>query len=167
MFEASEKSGSLITASLAADQGRDVYCLPPADIYEPAYSGNAMLLNEGASPFFGSDDIYSCFGYGMPLYSEIDDDPFEENDDQEQPAPKRSAAPHTENPPAEVRPKKADIKLEGIQADIAQSLADGPLHADIIAQKLDMDMSELMTELTEMEILGAGRSLPGKIYEIF
>lgn len=167
VFEASVKSGSLITASLAADQGRDVYCLPPADIYDPAYSGNALLLSEGASPFFSSDDIYSSFGYGMPLYTETADEVFGEENTQETPEPRRSApAPEDKKEePALSRSKKDEIKLEGVQADIAQILAEAPLHADIIAQKLGMDMSELMTELTEMEILGAVKSLPGKLYE--
>ena len=30
-----------------------------------------------------------------------------------------------------------------------------------------MDSAELMTELTELEIVGAIRSLPGKMYELY
>jgi DNA processing protein len=43
---------------------------------------------------------------------------------------------------------------------------EGAVHADVIAQKLDMDAGELMTELTELEILGIIDSLPGKMFEI-
>lgn len=168
VFQASKKSGSLITASLAADQGRDVFCLPPADIYSSAYSGNVMLLSEGASPFFSSDDIYSCFGYGMPLYVETVDDPFEDSLPQEKTLQKETIPQNvTEEKTADISQQKDEIILDGIQADIARILSDGPLHADVLAQKLGIDMSELMIELTEMEILGAVRSLPGKIYEKF
>ena len=40
------------------------------------------------------------------------------------------------------------------------------MHADTIAQKLDIDASELMVELTELELFGVIRSLPGKLFEL-
>ena len=60
---------------------------------------------------------------------------------------------------------RTDIELEDVQRQIADALSEGALHADVLAQRLGMDSSELMTELTEMEILGAVKALPGKIYE--
>ncbi len=181
VFEASEKSGSLITASLAAEQGRDVFCLPPADIFSPAYSGNAMLLNEGALPFFSSADISAVFGYGTVVYDEVrsealgiidkDDPPLSLHEHRVRtpllprlkPGESTAEAPAGEAPvPAKAR---TDIELEGVQRQIADALSGGALHADVLAQRLGMDSSELMTELTEMEILGAVKALPGKIYE--
>ena len=181
VFEASEKSGSLITASLAAEQGRDVYCLPPADIFDPAFSGNSALLSEGAIPFFSAEDIASAFGYGTLMYNEIRAEAYSVLEKEVAPANVREQQKGAadligtyltaekaaeEAAPAEKAAKRDDIALEGVQKAIADALADGALHADVLAQRLGMDSSELMTELTEMEILGAVKALPGKIYEI-
>ncbi|MCQ2490884.1 MAG: DNA-processing protein DprA [Ruminococcus sp.] len=176
VFEASEKSGSLITASLAAEQGRDVFCMPPADIFSSAYSGNAALLREGAVPFFGAEDIASVFGYGTVLYEEVRSDAYSLLDKEEPPLRvhkhrvKAASALETyisadeDEELYEVKPDTADIQLEGVQKQIADALSEGALHADVLAQRLSMDSSELMTELTEMELLGVIKALPGKIY---
>lgn len=182
VFEASEKSGSLITASLAAEQGREVFCLPPADIFSNAYSGNAALLGEGAVPFFSSADIASVFGYGSVVYEEVRSEAYGILNEDERPLKVHrhrmmkkvsaletyiagNAADIDGGEEASPEPKKLDVQLDGVQKQIADALAEGALHADILAQRLGLDSSELMTELTEMEILGAVRALPGKIYE--
>lgn|GEM_PF-6321207 len=58
-------------------------------------------------------------------------------------------------------------ELTAIQRSIVAELKHGSLHADEICRRLDMDSAELMTELTELEIVGAIRSLPGKMYELY
>lgn len=57
VFQAGVTSGALITASYAADEGRDVFCVPPPDIFDPRYSGVVKFLREGAIPLFNHDDI--------------------------------------------------------------------------------------------------------------
>ena len=59
VFEASSKSGSLITANLAANNGRPVLVLPPPDIMSSFYGGNAGLLRDGAVPLLGVQDVLS------------------------------------------------------------------------------------------------------------
>lgn len=57
VFQAGVSSGALITASYAADEGRDVFCVPPPDIFDPRYSGVVKFLREGAIPLFNHDDV--------------------------------------------------------------------------------------------------------------
>lgn len=57
VFQADEESGSLITADFALQEGRDVYCVPPPDIFAPCYKGVADLLRDGAIPLFNHDDV--------------------------------------------------------------------------------------------------------------
>jgi DNA processing protein len=57
VFQASSRSGSLITANYAVDENRDVFCVPPPDIFAPEYSGVVELLRDGAIPVFNHDDI--------------------------------------------------------------------------------------------------------------
>ena len=57
VVEAAIGSGSLITANYAAEQGRDVFCIPPADIFDRRYAGVIRYLRDGAIPAFSLNDI--------------------------------------------------------------------------------------------------------------
>lgn len=61
IFQASMQSGSLITASHAIQQGRDLFCVPPGDIFSPVYSGVVGLLRDGAIPLFNYLDVVNCY----------------------------------------------------------------------------------------------------------
>ena len=63
VVEASAKSGSLSTARAAADQGREVFCVPPADLFNPRYDGVKPLLREGAAQFLSVGDVTEAFRY--------------------------------------------------------------------------------------------------------
>ncbi len=51
------KSGSIITARIAAEQGKNVYVPSPDIISSPCEEGTKKLLFEGARPIFQADDI--------------------------------------------------------------------------------------------------------------
>lgn len=55
--QAPQRSGALITANYALEQGKDVFCIPPRDIYNNAYSGVHNLIRDGAISVFGVQDI--------------------------------------------------------------------------------------------------------------
>ncbi len=57
VIEASKKSGSLVSANLALSHGRDIFCIPPHDLFDVRYQGNAGLLRDGAIPVMGLRDI--------------------------------------------------------------------------------------------------------------
>ncbi len=56
VIEAAETSGSLITASFAADQGRDVFAVP-GNIFAPQSKGTNRLIANGARPLLAVKDI--------------------------------------------------------------------------------------------------------------
>lgn len=197
VFEASEKSGSLITASLALANGREVFCLPPADIFSSRFSGNIAFLRDGARSLYSSQDVLDCFKIGsaldkeirMMLYPGISSFGVAELAARTKKASadtsgghKKKRAVKAKNPSSDGKKQaemteaeidtmvreKVILALEPAQRRIAQLLTDeGALHADEIAQKLEMNPSELMTELTELELLGAVESLPGKMFKIY
>lgn len=201
IFEASRKSGSLITAGMSADLGREVFVLPPADIFSDSFAGNSYLIKEGALPLLGSEDILECFRAGgcidLEIHSEVytginsyisedeeensstenlrtekyritdsgNEDESEESSDE---SLMENDADETES--ASVHKSEGNKEYYGeltdMQREIVGLLERERLHADVLSEKLGIDASELMTELTELELAGAIKALPGKMYEI-
>lgn len=61
VVEAAEKSGSLITAQRAAEQGREVFVVPGSPL-DPRYGGSNSLIRDGAILVRGANDILSVMG---------------------------------------------------------------------------------------------------------
>ena len=61
VVEARERSGALITADLALEEGREVFAVP-GEITSSLSAGTNDLLKLGASPLTCADDVLSCFG---------------------------------------------------------------------------------------------------------
>src|SRR6185503_4625628 len=56
VVEASERSGSLITARLAGEQGREVFAVPGSPL-DPRATGTNTLLKQGATPVTEAADV--------------------------------------------------------------------------------------------------------------
>lgn len=61
VIEAGEKSGSLITANLALEQGKDVMAVP-GSIFSYESKGTNKLIKDGAFPLTCSNDIFDLLG---------------------------------------------------------------------------------------------------------
>ena len=69
IIEAGVKSGALITAAFAADQGREVFAVPGA-IYSPRSKGTNRLIQDGARPLINFDEILEVLNiYKLDSYS--------------------------------------------------------------------------------------------------
>lgn len=65
VVEAREKSGALITADLALDEGREVLAVP-GEITSQLSSGTNALLRLGATPATCVDDVLEVLGLDAP-----------------------------------------------------------------------------------------------------
>src|SRR6266487_1872926 len=72
VVEARERSGALITADLALEEGREVFAVP-GEITSSLSAGTNALLKLGASPLTGAADVLACFGIeaGAPVELEL------------------------------------------------------------------------------------------------
>lgn len=180
VIQAPARSGALITAENAMEQGRDVFCIPPADIFDKRYMGVIKYLRDGAIPVFDSRDIvyeyYTSHAHMIgesALYDETREKSessvmtLGESDAVQQPS-RRKQRPPEPKIPEETEPDPAidpmpEEELEGLAGEILSLLQrQRVMHMDQIAAELEVSMEELTTTLTELELYGKLERLPGK-----
>ncbi len=61
IVEASERSGSLVSARLALEQGRDLFAVP-GNIDSPASRGTNLLIRDGCAPLLDVADVFRALG---------------------------------------------------------------------------------------------------------
>ncbi len=180
VIEAGIKSGALITAGLALNQGKDIFAVAPHDLFDRRYGGNVSLIRDGAICLCGVKDIlyeyYENYGHkianadavftGIPngsaseTYRKADMiDPLEEAKSAEDVSD--SDVPDTEG--------SGEFDVSGLNEDektVYEMLkkAGAPVQADELAEMCGMDISEMMSLLTGLEIEGAVKSSAGQRY---
>jgi DNA processing protein len=63
IIEAEKKSGTLITARLAAEYNRDVLVIP-GSVFSKNSEGPHLLLRIGATPITSANDLHEALGFG-------------------------------------------------------------------------------------------------------
>jgi DNA processing protein len=148
IVEAGERSGALITATHAAEQGREVFAVPgPVD--SAASAGCLELLRKGAKLVRSADDILEDVRGLAPL------DP---------PKPRQPPASLFENQQGAEVPRPPSVDLDPLQQKVWDFL-DAPRHADEIARTLGLSVGELTPVLMRLELKKVVRRLPGNSYE--
>ena len=161
--EAPAKSGSLITAGLALDQGRDVFAIP-GSVDSTFSEGCNELIARGAKLVRSAKDVLEEY-VGLYEFKTIDESlpPPEEA-----PAPKEKPA----NPKPQPKNEAPAPTLEAVfppkpaeEADPVLSALEGILHLEELSRRTGLDTAALLGRLTLLELRGKVRQLPGQYYE--
>lgn len=167
VVEAAERSGALITAHDALDQGRDVFAVPgPADA--PMSGGTNQLISRGEARLIRSGwDILSEYAGQYP--QKLTFPPpltVEEAEARLAPQPgrtKREAQP--EQPEEEALPGISSDELARLgdeQREVLFLLAGSKLTADDIVGHTDIPARRVNTALTILQAQGYLKELPGR-----
>ena len=137
VVEAEIRSGSLITARLAAEQGRDVFAVPGSPL-DPRARGPNELLRQGAVLCEGIEDIERAFDTLRTL---------------------RAPAP----PPLIFDEGAAD---PAFLDRVAALLSPTPTPRDEIARALNAPAAQVAAALLELSLIGRAELLPGGLASI-
>jgi DNA processing protein len=138
VVEAALKSGSLITARLAAEQGREVFAIP-GSIHAPQVRGCHALIRQGATLVETVHDI------------------LQELPPQERP----SAMPQPSTGPTTMAPPERTAVTDDAQDPLLCALGWDPMGLDALQARTGMDTATLQARLLEYELAGAVARLTG------
>ncbi len=169
VVEAAERSGSLITAKQALDQGRDVFAVP-GNAGSEACAGSNHLLRQGANlAENGLDVLQEYVGRypGLKLYMErgvklgLSFQDLRQNaaNSRQTPEPKVAAKVQTPKKAVDNEEKGNYIELKALmrtlpptQCAVLEALHDGPKLVDDIIDLAQIPAQEIMSALTMLEI---------------
>ena len=150
VVEAGNRSGALITASLALEQGREVFALPgPVD--QEMSLGTNNLLKEGAQIATAPEDILIALAPTLPFPKE-ETAPVEK---ETQSKAERTGQNRLRNTLSDDYPELKTLLLSG-----------KPVSIEEIATRLNLSLAEVGSLLTRLELEGRIKEVPGKRFTL-
>jgi DNA processing protein len=148
VVEASEKSGSLITARIALEQGREVFAVP-GSIDSSGSRGTNKLIKQGAKLIENVEDILE------EILPQVTRAPKLVKPDQRQKQPDDQQKILTSSP---------DLVLKETEKTVWQVLSQKPVHIDQIITSTGLTAHEVLVILLNLELQGLIEQKPGKTY---
>jgi DNA processing protein len=139
VVEGAQYSGSLITARLAMEFGREVFAVP-GNVTQPVSFAPNQLIRQGAKLVTNGEDVI-----------------------EDLPTPIRAALVRAEAPESAQLNLLAAACLNSSEKKIYELLTtDQPVHIDDIMERSGLNSSEVLATLFDLEMKGIVRQLPGK-----
>lgn len=159
VVEAALQSGSLITARLAAEQGKEVLAIP-GSIHAPQSRGCHALIKQGAKLVESTADVMEELRGMLPLQKQgaaLAADAA--NAKPNAPVPKAAPAATDTADNAQHDSTKPDPDA------LLQALGHDPVGLDALLARTGMDAAVLQVRLLELELAGEVGRLPGGLYQ--
>ena len=134
VIEAAERSGSLITARAAGEQGRDVMAVPGSPL-DPRARGSNALLKQGAILVETAQDVAEAL--------------------KATPIARRTRAP------TPLFDETHDAPIAGLAQKVAKLLSPTPVHLNDLARLVKEPVGAVAAVIMELELEGRAASLPG------
>lgn len=138
VVEAAERSGSLITARLAGENGREVFAIP-GSIHSSLSKGCHRLIRQGAKLVESAEDILEELRWEAVV------------------APGAAGRSATARKPA--------TRLDATDDPVLAALGHDPTDLDSLAQRTGLSPAELLAALLPLELAGRVSPLPGGRYQ--
>jgi len=142
VVEAAARSGSLITAKDALDQGRDVLAVPGHPFDARAFGCNA-LIRDGATLVRSAADVIDAIGA-------------------EQPAPQ----PIPETPEPTERPARTLRETANLHSEILSRLGPSPVAEDQLIRDLELSSQQVTPTLLNLELDGKIKRAAGGLLSL-
>lgn len=137
VVEAALKSGSLITARFALEQGKEVFVLPPPKEHV-AYEGTKQLLDDGATPYENASEVLEVIRVQK----------------------EKKVGRQLKRVSKKQRGEPAKIEMVGLLAHLEK-----PRTLDYLIKKTERNAGELLSELIHLESEKKIRRLPGALWK--
>lgn len=141
VVEAAARSGSLITARNALDQGRDVLAVP-GHPFDARAAGCNSLIRDGATLVRSSSDVIEAIGTGLALHRPAT------------PARPEPAVPTAPPLPGPVPARRPLHDISALHSQILARLGPSPLAEDQLIRDLAMPPAHITPELLTLELEG-------------
>ncbi len=138
VVEAALKSGSLITARLASEQGKDVFAIP-GSIHSPQSRGCHYLIKQGAKLVENAEDVMEELHVAYPKVAATAD-VAADGDDEADPA-------------------------EGQESALLAALGFDIVSLDALQARTGLPTPDLQAQLLELELYGLVTRLPGGLFQ--
>lgn len=148
VVEAGSKSGALITAHHAAEQGREVFVIPGNPTLAE-YEGSNKLLLEGAIPFLKVDDVFKLLETQYPNVLDTE-----------------KAYKKPEKRTSEKKIQKKSCETLSNNAKIVYNYLDKPIFSADDLLVLGLSDEDLLSALTELEIEHLIKAAAGGNYSL-
>jgi DNA processing protein len=143
VVEAALESGSLITARMALECGRDVFAIP-GSIHSPLSQGCHRLIQDGATLVENGGDVLRALGIGAG-------------------APTAALSPRQ---PSLFATTESEVSADiGPDAALTSALGHDPVTFDALAARTGMASDQLAARLLALELAGVLRRLPGGLLQ--